>query len=305
VSTHYGNVFSDGTRQTFGAHRRFVALVDVLGMKSWVAKVGPEAPAAELDELTKVARLAASGKDVRADGTEVPFGPLIGAALLSDSVLAYSVDDSWASLAVMGQFLHMLVRVALDQGIPMRGAMSVGRVVIDRSRGIFVGAPISDAYVSDQKHDYRGVGVHVTACARASLTDRLKVEQPELHFLQAFSPALFQGAQARGEDFLWFGNSLFVDHWGAEYLAGNSDLERCHEATALLEARWGHRGLPEDDSTRAKLEQTRQFLRDRFRQRSEGRQGIDLPPALRFAGRQKDYERLNAIGLRDIDAVAK
>ena len=47
---HYGNVFSDGIRQTFGAHRRFVALVDVLGMKSWVAKVGPEAPAAELDD---------------------------------------------------------------------------------------------------------------------------------------------------------------------------------------------------------------------------------------------------------------
>lgn len=305
MSTHYGNVASDGNRQVYESRSRFVALVDVLGMKSWISKVGPEEPASELNDLMRMAREATSGTQ---DG--VPFGPLVGAALLSDSVLAYSVDDSWASLHVMGDFLFMLVRAALDHGVPMRGAMSVGKVVIDRGRGVFVGTAIADAYLSDKDHGYRGVGVHVTDCARTQLAARTETDRPELHLLHAFSPALFHGAQARGESFVWFENSLFVDHWGAEYTAGNADLETYQKAAARLEEAFGRRCLPESDAIQSteiakKLEQSRQFLRDRFRHRSETRWGFDLPPEVRSEAKLKDRARLNAIGLRDGDALVR
>jgi hypothetical protein len=306
VITRYGNVFSDRSRLAFGAQQRFVALVDVLGMKKWVEQVGPEAPAAELDELMRIARDATSGTQTRDDGSELPLGPLVGAVLLSDSVLAYSVDDSWASLAVMGDFLRMLVMVALTHGIPMRGAMSMGKVVIDRGRGIFVGAPIVDAYLSDKNHRHRGVGVHVTQGAVTALAERTGTANARpLYLLHSFAPALFHGAQARGETFAWFENSLFVDHWGADFVAGNGDLETCERAIALLEERWGARGLPEDESTRAKLEQSREFFRHRFRHRSEPREGIGLPGGLRLPGRGEDLARLTAMGLQDGDAVVK
>ena len=80
-------------------------------MKNCVAKGGPEAPPDELDDLTRIARDAASGTQTEKMGVKVALGPLVGAALLSNSVLAYSVDDSWASLAVIGDFLHVLVMV--------------------------------------------------------------------------------------------------------------------------------------------------------------------------------------------------
>ena len=219
-------------------------------------------------------------------------------------MLAYSVDDSWASLAVMGDSFGMLVMVALAQGVPMRGAMSVGKVVINAAEeSIFVGAPISDAYVSDKSHLYRGVGVHVTPSAVSQLAAKAKAERPDIHLIHAFSPALFHAAQApQGEK-------------------SSGSKTRCSSTTGEAPTTWratatskgarrqslcsrsgggGALGLAEDDSTQVKLEQSRQFLRDRFRHRSKA---MNLPPAITFGGKQKDYERLDAIGLRDVDAV--
>ncbi len=61
----------------------------------------PDCPAVDETSLMRVARDAPSGTQTREDGSTTPLGPLVGAALLSDTVLACSIDDSWASLAVM------------------------------------------------------------------------------------------------------------------------------------------------------------------------------------------------------------
>jgi hypothetical protein len=289
----------DPPRANFESCRRFVGLVDVLGMRRWVEKVGPQKPAADLFALMTIGTNAASVEEIRPDEKRVPLGRVVGAALLSDSILAYSVDDSWASLVAISEFVRALLVGGLARGIPMRGAISIGPVVIDRDRDVLVGAPIGEAYESDRAHSHRGVGVHVTKATVAELAKRTVEDPPGLHLMHAFSPELFRGVQPRGEMLVWFNGALFVEHWGAEYLAGNGGTERANEALDLFDLRFGARGLPEDGKVALKREQSRDFLLDRFRHRDEPRQTFELPRETIMEGRQADLGRLLGIGLRD------
>lgn len=268
-------------------------------MRRWVEKVGPEKPAQELFALMTVAADAQVIEAIDANERRSTLGSVAGALLASDSILVYAVDDSWASLSIVSDFAATLVEAGLVNGIPLRGAISVGEVVIDRDRDLYVGLPLGDAYESDHKHRYRGVGVHVTARTVAALADRVHAEPPPLYLLHGYTEALFRGAQARGERLVWFGESLFVDHWGPEYLAGTGDLEEARAAIARFDASFGARGLPENADVELKRLQSREFLMDRFRRRSESRQTLALPMEVWIAGWQTEMQRLLAIGLRD------
>jgi hypothetical protein len=160
----YGNVHVRPSRP-FEARRRFVALVDVLGTKSWVRKAGPARVASELSAIVDMASQASSGT-IFEDGVAVgSLGPLVGSAFFSDSILAFSVDDSWGSLWILCGLVRQLVGAALNRGIPLRGAISAGESVMDRGAGIFTGLPLADSHGHDQAHWYRGVGVRVTPAA--------------------------------------------------------------------------------------------------------------------------------------------
>ncbi len=80
-------------RRPFASRRRFVALADVLGMRNWLSCATPPAIASELDAVLRRADYARVG--VGANGRRI--GPLVGYVQFSDSTIAYTPDDSWAS----------------------------------------------------------------------------------------------------------------------------------------------------------------------------------------------------------------
>jgi len=70
------------------AYDRYVAVLDVLGMKAWLEVATPQAIAEKLDEALAACDQACSGS---VDGRR--YGPLLGTTHFSDTLLVWSPDD--------------------------------------------------------------------------------------------------------------------------------------------------------------------------------------------------------------------
>lgn len=285
----------------FRAQRRFVAFLDVLGMTEWVKAVGPTEPAVQLESLTQTARGLASGQDIDDDGKPVAIPPLVGTILLSDSLFAYSVDDSWTSFWFMSAFLAHLVGVALKAGVPLRGALARGETVIDRSRGIITGTPLAAAYESDKEHEHRGVGVHLTTEMVAELAEMARRTAPPTH-VRGLQLGLFVGAEDSAEDLIWYNGSLFINHWRSWSLYVRGEEADFQKKLDRLDAAFGMRGLKEDERVREKREQTRAFMLAAMRREASRFQPAayvgHLGPGY-FEGIRADIRYLAGLGLQD------
>lgn len=92
VSIYAGIPLRSG--RNYSAFQRYVAFLDILGMKSWLGV----SPADEIASTLDLA-FAAMDADSRGQTPELgTFGPVIGSTQFSDSILLWSPDDSWTSL---------------------------------------------------------------------------------------------------------------------------------------------------------------------------------------------------------------
>lgn len=232
--TRFANV-TTGPARPLPQRRRFVLFGDVLGMKVWLANE----PASEIGGSLYgyISQTAAQLVSAEMDGE--PVGPLLGHVLFSDSLMAYTVDDSWPSLWAITSFGKMLTSVALKGGIPVRGAISVGPVVMDRRKGVFVGTAISDAYAcAELDKSYRGCGIEVTPGAVGAVQNMDK-EDPHAQLVDTTAMSTDPGYRA---PLLRFRDRVLVNHWSAEYTAGNPSPD---DSVATLRAAWDARGLPQ------------------------------------------------------------
>jgi len=117
---------------------RFAALVDVLGMSEWVRVVPPLAVAQGLSRaVTNAVTQSATGTV----GSSA-VGPLVGYQIFSDSTFLYTGTDTREAVDVLLGSLKMLVDLALDSGVPLRGVMAHGEILISRGHQIMVGNPL-------------------------------------------------------------------------------------------------------------------------------------------------------------------
>jgi hypothetical protein len=130
----------------FYAQDRFVALLDILGMSRWTEHVAADQIAREVNSEVVDALIQTTTGNING----VSFGPLVGSVTFSDSILLYSPDASWASFVVLCSAVRTLVAVSLSKGIPLRGAISVGPMVADATRSLYVGVPLGDAYAIEK-----------------------------------------------------------------------------------------------------------------------------------------------------------
>ncbi len=56
--------------------------------------------------------------------------------------------------------LTYLFQRALKNGIPLRGAVAYGNVIINKGEGIFLGKPIVDAHKLEEAQDWLGIAIH-------------------------------------------------------------------------------------------------------------------------------------------------
>jgi hypothetical protein len=216
-------------------------------MKEWLQLEAPQAIAERLDVA-----LAACEQSCSGTFNNQPYGPLLGVTQFSDSLLVWSPDDSWASLATICTSIKLIVAVALEQGVPLRGAISVGEAVCSASTMRFVGPPIADAFIwADKERLYRSVGVDITPMTVSILREKLALlplptcwnGQPG-----GFSAATICADTGDSDVIMWFRGSLFVNHWAHGIFTGLDPAEM-----------FRLRGLSLDDRAIKKLEEMLSF----------------------------------------------
>lgn len=139
-----------------------LAVFDVLGFSGWLERAGLESVTAVYKRLvseTVTKDSIRSYSVVRDDSTRVEAGVgkvSIGHGHFSDSILL------WVPLVqhFIAPFIARcadLVCEALQIGVPLRGALAVGRAALHTRSSTFVGSPIVEAAKLEQAQDWMGV----------------------------------------------------------------------------------------------------------------------------------------------------
>lgn len=205
----HGNVWSRKA-VPHAAYSRYVAVLDVLGMKEWLKNESANGIAESLDEALVACDQSSCG--VTSDGSS--YGPLIQVTHFSDTLLAWSPDDSWASLSAMCSAIKLIVGISLTHGVPLRGSIAHGDVVCNRRTLRFVGQAIAEAFVwSENDRPYRSVGVDLTPQTIAKLNSWL-IERPiPKHWESEIEADVIKRTNASRGNLMWHAECLFVNHW--------------------------------------------------------------------------------------------
>lgn len=203
------------------AYPRYVAVLDVLGMKTWLQQRSAQEIAEYLDEALVACDQSSTG--ITRDG--ISYGPVIGVTHFSDTLLAWSPDDSWSSFAILCGAVNSIlcgavnsiVAVALYKGVPLRGAIAAGDVVCQPRILRSVGSPIAEAFLwSEKERPYRSIGVDITPSTiqilrNKSINDPIPdywrfvyngVDDRVINSQRLWSPLL-----------IWHLDLLFANHW--------------------------------------------------------------------------------------------
>lgn len=132
---------------------RFVAFLDIMGFKDRVARTNHSKL---LTQLTKF------NKDITSyigkyQNTEIQL------AQFSDSIVLFSNDATQKSLRTLAEVTCGIMRTAIKQQIPIKGAIAQGQTTCDIPKQLFFGQALIDAYLLEESIHYYGVLAHHTA----------------------------------------------------------------------------------------------------------------------------------------------
>lgn len=208
IVTH-GNVISQPA-VPHPSYSRYVAVLDVLGMKAWLEKESAQAIA----EALHVALVACGQSSCGKTPEGVTYGPLVEVIHFSDSLIAWSPDDSWASLGVLCSSLNLIVGVALTHGVPLRGSIALGDVVCNHRTLKFVGQPIAEAYSwSEKNRPFRSVGVDITPQTILKIISRMITDPIPSHWQRSIDENVIRHEREAAGGLIWHADCLFVNHW--------------------------------------------------------------------------------------------
>lgn len=121
----------------------FVAFLDILGFQELVSN-GDHAEI--MGKLRKLRRTI----DVIQDGAFIPkhfSNEQVRTVTFSDSIILFSRGDSTEDLRKIILDTNIIFRAAISQGIPLKGALSWGKVTADFKNSLFFGKPIINSYL--------------------------------------------------------------------------------------------------------------------------------------------------------------
>jgi hypothetical protein len=246
------------------SYPRYLALLDVLGMKAWLEKDSARSIAEALD----IALVACGQSSCGTTGEGITYGPLIEVIHFSDSIIAWSPDDSWASLGALCSSLKMIVGVALTHGVPLRGSIAHGDVVCNQRTLKFVGQPIAEAYLwAEKQRPFKSVGVDLTPQTISKLIARLTNEQIPSHWRSALSEAVIRRELEGHEDLIWHADCLFINHWA-------HGMFLCRDPAAMFLERKLPVPCDQKTAVESKLRELQEFYAQH--QRLQSRQWADL-----------------------------
>lgn len=148
---------------------RYVAICDVLGFSKLISD-------------TPLSRVNYRYHELLSEFWDMAHG-LIGKwepghTVFSDTILLWSATPKEHDHYVFAFFftLTSFMRTALLHGLPLRVGVAFGGTVIDPRKGIYIGRPIVEAYITEQRQDWMGGAFH-PSCFRAPKSERLRVRR--------------------------------------------------------------------------------------------------------------------------------
>ena len=142
--------------------KRFVAFFDILGFSSWVENIGSKEVFTYVRGfLNLMVRASLPGSIVNQDMSVDLQKSNIGYINFSDSILFYSVDDSYQCLKTMlkicGEFMNVVI---CGPSRMIRGAIAHGEFYADPKANAYVGKALIDAYRLEEEQDWIGLSLH-------------------------------------------------------------------------------------------------------------------------------------------------
>lgn len=129
---------------------RFVVFLDILGFKDRVARTNHNKLLTQLSDFNK-GIVGCIGKYNNTD---------IQLAQFSDSIVLFSNDITAKSLKAISEVTRGIMQIAINQQIPIKGAIAQGQITCDTSKQLFFGQALIDAYLLEENIYYYGILAH-------------------------------------------------------------------------------------------------------------------------------------------------
>lgn len=175
--------------ETVTESKVMVGLFDVLGFSDRVRRTNLKTIFAEYEGLIKVVTSKIGSLIIRSmandDGTHSPAVGYLTTehAYFSDTILLWSRFDDFRYPAFCS-LCAMLVCEALTIRMPLRGAISIGPAVLDKTKNTFIGAAIVEAHEVEQAQAWLGVSYAASA----------------VKYIQNFDPRLILPYESHGKE---------------------------------------------------------------------------------------------------------
>lgn len=145
--------------------KRFIAFLDILGFKDMVLKNNPSTLYKTLKsfsntiyDIEQIARIpvqiANASKNIEKN--------MVKAIIFSDSIIYVTKDDSEESVNEILLSVSVLMLNAIQQHIPIKGAIAHGEMTADTNGSLYYGIPLIDAYELQKELLLYGVILHNT-----------------------------------------------------------------------------------------------------------------------------------------------
>lgn len=136
--------------------RRYVCFIDIMGFQDMIATK-------KHSEIYKMMKKVVEFQRFSSDINWLGKPNLVKTSTYSDSIMIYSLNDSFDSLESITCTISSLIYDLLSEGIPFKGALALGTMTCDTTNSIFFGQPLIDSYLLQKELYFYGIIVHGSA----------------------------------------------------------------------------------------------------------------------------------------------
>lgn len=149
---------NENSKRWIVTDNRFVVFLDIMGFKDMVMRNTHETIYNKMNDLSEVYNLMPS----LIEGIDSINDSNIHLTTFSDSIVLFSKNNSHKNLAQILSATKIILQYSLLKSIPLKGSIAYGLTSVNKSKNIYFGQSIIDAYLLQEELQYYGVALHNT-----------------------------------------------------------------------------------------------------------------------------------------------
>ncbi len=158
--------------------KRFITYLDIMGFKDLVIRNTHEIVYNTLNQVSEIREIIDQLNE-RLDGYY--FDAELYTISFSDSIIIISKTDSTACFDLISFASRYLFSRAIENNIPLKGAISHGVLSVNKSKQIYFGQPLIDSYTLHDELKYYGIVAH-HSIEKYINDNRDKIQSESLYF---------------------------------------------------------------------------------------------------------------------------